>query len=80
MKLTSVIQIYKSICPTKNGLNSINILNTGSHKIFQYITAYGGEILKHILVYLYCTKYNEMKAFREMYKSMFRIQDHTKVL
>ena len=34
MKLTYVFQISKSILPTKNGINTTNILYTGSYKSF----------------------------------------------
>ena len=34
MKLIYVIQVNKNMFPMKNGLNSINILYTGSHKSF----------------------------------------------
>ena len=49
-------------------------------KIFRYILTYLGKVkfLKFIVAYLYCTKYNEIKYFIQLYKSMFRIQDHTK--
>ena len=63
MKLTYVIQVYKSIFPMKNGLNSINILYTSFHKSFPIQYTYGKENLKRILTYLYCTKYNEINAF-----------------
>ena len=76
MKLTYVIQMYKSIFTIKNTIDSINILYTGSHKVFRYITI--GGILKGIVTHLYCTKYNEITHFIQMYKGMFRIQDHAK--
>ena len=41
MKLTHVIQIYSSMFSVKNGITSINIFYTGSHKIFRCITTYG---------------------------------------
>ena len=34
MKLTYVLQISKNMLPTKNGINTTNILYTGSYKIF----------------------------------------------
>ena len=43
-------------------------------KNFQFITAYGGEFLKHILANLYCTTCNEINIFFELYNSMFHIQ------
>ena len=55
-------------------------LSTEINTIFLYITSCWGIFLKRIIIYLCCTKNNEMKAFHEMYKSMFRIQNHTKVL
>ena len=51
-------------------------------KVFRYISAYGGggdlNFVKFIVTYLYCTKYNEIKYCIQLYKSMVRIQDHTK--
>ena len=53
-----------ALFPMKNCINNLNILYTGSYKSFlstsKYITAYGEEIFKHILAYLYCIKYNEI--------------------
>ena len=63
----------------ENGMHEDTDSSTEAHKVFRCITAWG-TFLKHILTCLYCTKYNEMNAFRKMYKSVFRIQDHTKVL
>ena len=37
-----------------------------------------GGILKHILANIYCTKYNEINTFFEMYNSRFHIQGLTK--
>ena len=34
VKITSVIHIYKSMSPMKNGVNSINIFYAGLHKSF----------------------------------------------
>ena len=54
----------KSKCTMKNGLNIIITLNTSSHKRFpMHYSLLGKKKLKHILTYLYCTKYNEMNAF-----------------
>ena len=82
MKLTYFIHLYKSMFPIRNTIGSINILYTGSQKIFRYILAYGEEeFLNGIETYLCCTKYYEMyyeAYFNQMYKSMFRIQDDTK--
>ena len=65
--------------PMKNGLNSINILYTGSHKRFPInYGPRGREFLKLIVAYLYCTKYNEINIFHLDVKSMFHIQDKTK--
>ena len=36
-ELTYVIKICKSMFPTKNHLNNVNILYTGSHKVFVYV-------------------------------------------
>ena len=49
-------------------------------KVFPYILAYRGKVnlLKSIITYLYYTKCNEIKYFSQLYKSMFRIQDHAK--
>ena len=56
-------------------------------KVLRFILAYRGmKILKFIVSYLYTmkcvtifqTKYNEIKYFIQLYKSMFRIQYHTK--
>ena len=44
----------------ENGMDTTNGLSTETHKIFRYITAYGGKCLKPILTYLDCTKYNEI--------------------
>ena len=76
MKLTSVIQVYKSMFFfIKNGLNSINILYTGSHKSFSMHYGLWQIELKQIY-----TTLNVMKLtyFIEMRKSIFHIQDHTK--
>ena len=58
LKLTYVIQMYKSIFPIKNGINSINILYTGLPKCFQiHYSLFGrGGFLKRILTYLHCSK------------------------
>ena len=64
MKLACVIQIHKSIFIMKNGLNSINILNSGfSQKFSNTERAMEGNFLKRILAYLYCIKYNEINIF-----------------
>ena len=64
MKLTYYgIQICKSMYPRKNGINSINIFNTDSHKSFSIcygLLLFTAYILKRILTYLYCTNYNEI--------------------
>ena len=57
MKIAYVIPEYKSLFSIKKG---INILYTGLHNVFRCIMAYGGNFLKHILTFLYCTKYNEI--------------------
>ena len=49
MKLTYVIQIFKTMFPMKNGLNSINILYAGVHKSFSKHKGLWGGCLKHIL-------------------------------
>ena len=36
------------------------------------------EVFKVFATYLYYTKYNDIKYFIELHKSMFRIQEHTK--
>ena len=46
MKLTYVIQIYKSMFPMKNGLNSLNIMYTGSHKSFLIHYGSWSEVFK----------------------------------
>ena len=46
--------------PVKNDINSTNILYTGSHKNFPIHYGLRGKLLKCILTYLYCTKYNEI--------------------
>ena len=56
MKLARIIQIYKSIFPIKNGINSI----TGSHKFSNTLRHIGGGGLKRILAHLYCIKYNHI--------------------
>ena len=52
MKLTYIIQIYKSMFSMKNSLNSVNILRTGSKKNLRYLIAYGRGFLKHIEIYI----------------------------
>ena len=49
-------------------------------KFFRYISAYQGrgEVFKVFATYLYCTKYNEIKCFIQLHKSMLRIKNHTK--
>ena len=51
-KLMCVIQIYRSMFPEKNGINSANILFTGSHKSFLKLSsaAYEGMIFSNILL------------------------------
>ena len=44
----------------KNGMNSINILNTRSHKISNTLLPIEGEILKQISTYLNWAKYYEI--------------------
>ena len=64
MKLTYVIQIYKSMFYMKNGLNSVIILYTGSHKRFSITFGlWGWQFLKHILANLYWTKFNGINIF-----------------
>ena len=68
--------VLKMICM------SLNVRLQTHTKVFRYISAYrGGEgqnFAKFIVTYLCCTKYNENKYLIQLYKSMSRIQDHTK--
>ena len=59
MKLTCVIQVYKSMFPIKI-INSVNIFYMGFHKSFPIHYRLWGEFLKHILSNLYSTIYNEV--------------------
>ena len=43
MKLTYVFQTLKNMLPTKNGINTTNILYTGSYKSFPILS---GKIFK----------------------------------
>ena len=54
MKLTHVIQIYKSMFPIKKGINIINILYAGSHTQKKLcVTAYRMEIFKtHFKIFI----------------------------
>ena len=58
-----VIQIYKSMLPMINGLNSKNILCTDSNNIFPVHYELWGKFLKRIVANLYCTKCNEINIF-----------------
>ena len=69
MKLTYVFQISKNMPPTKNDINTTNILNTGSYKSFPILW---GKCLKCILTYLYYTKYDEINIYHLcMHKNVF---------
>ena len=46
MNLIFVIEIYKSMFPVKNDTNNINILYTGSSKIFCFTPTYEEDIFK----------------------------------
>ena len=46
--------------PTKNDINGINILYTNLPKGFPIHYGLQGKILKIILTYLYCSKYNDI--------------------
>ena len=61
------LDIQKHISYKKNGINSVNILYTGSHPIMTY----GGGFLKRILKYFYCTKCNEFNIFYSDKKKCF---------
>ena len=63
MKLTYAIQIYKSMFPMKNDLNSLHILYAGLHKSFPMHYGQCWESFKNILLHLYCIKYNEICSF-----------------
>ena len=63
MKLAYVTQIYKSKFLMKNGLNSINILYTSSQKSFPIYTEYGMKCLKRTVIFLNCTKHDEINIF-----------------
>ena len=56
MKLTYDIQIYKDMYPIINGINSLNILFTGSHKSFPMRYSLQGKnflkLFKHIYIAL----------------------------
>ena len=62
MKLTKVINICKSLFPMKNGSNSINILNTDSHKSFPIHYSQWRKFSKRILMYIYRLKCNEINV------------------
>ena len=61
--------IYKSMFLIKNGTNAISILYTDSHKSFPILWR---KLLKCILSYLYCTKYNEINVCHlHIHKNVF---------
>ena len=67
--------------PMKNGFNITYFLYTDTQKFsntFPPITD-GVKFLKFIATYLYCTKYNEIKYFIQLYKSMLCIQITQKI-
>ena len=61
--------VFKIICVSFSVHNSFPI---------HFGLSEGVKFLKFIVTGLYCTKYNETKYFKQLYESMFRIQDHTK--
>ena len=49
-------------------------------KIFKYIMACGKNVLKHILTYLYCRKYNEINIFQsDVQKHVSYAEAHKKI-
>ena len=83
MKLLSVIQIYKTTLPTKNGINRINILYTSSYKS---IPIYQVNKRKKLKVYfnmfvLNKLVLNKMKLTRviQMWKNIFALKMVLKV-
>ena len=66
--------ILKMICI------GLSVLLQRYTKVFRRISAYWGGVkfVKLIVTHLYCTNYNEIKYFFQLYKSIFRILDHTK--
>ena len=82
--------VFKFIHAAHNwyGMNSIENYMYGTkcsftetHKSFpiQFSLSEGGlKFAKFIITYLHCTKYNKIKYFIQLYKSVFRIQDCTK--
>ena len=63
MKLTYIIQVYKSMFPMKKGTYRINILFIDLHKIFPLHCDEWEGFLKRILMYLYCTKCNGINIY-----------------
>ena len=57
MKLAYVYQVSKNMIPIKNSKNATSILYTDSYRSFSTLW---GKCLKHIITYLYSTKYNEI--------------------
>ena len=65
--------------PIKNVINSMNILFT--YKFFPLHYGLRREILKRILTYLYCTKYNEIKIYHlDVQKHVLYTGSYKKIL
>ena len=80
-KLTHAIHTWYGMDSIENDIYGTKCSFTEKHRIFLCISVYQGEakFVKFIATYLYCTKYNKIKYFIQLCKSMFRIQDHTNV-
>ena len=57
-----VIQSGHSMNRIENDIHTANYLSTETHKIFRYITAYGGEKFTVYFNILKCIKYNEINV------------------
>ena len=66
-----VFQLYRSMFPLKNGLNSIKISYTGSYISFPIHYGLWGGFLKRIVTNLPPTKFNEINIFHS------DVQKHT---
>ena len=75
MRLTHVIQIYKSLFPMQNGINGLNILNADSYKSFSIHYNLWGKFSKRILTYLYTLNLMKLTLVIQIYKSMFHIKN-----
>ena len=90
--LISLLHIYTALNTMKLNISFICTEACFAYRITQKISDILWVILEKCLIcifnciswfvsiftYLYCTMYNEIKYFIHLYRSMFRIQDHTK--